>query len=102
MERASSVILIQRKKRSTEHVINVQTETPQTEEFQAQMGDEGTAVCLLCDCGARYLVQDSSTRRRIRGDSDHNSRDKQLNKQVAAEVAARGVARVLVPSPCKK
>ncbi|GLC74870.1 hypothetical protein PLESTF_001566300 [Pleodorina starrii] len=71
-------------------------------EFQAQMGDEGTAVCLLCDCGARYLVQDSSTRRRIRGASDHNSLDKQLNKQVAAEVAARSVARVLVPSPCKK
>ncbi|GIL69238.1 hypothetical protein Vretimale_12637 [Volvox reticuliferus] len=68
-------------------------------DFQAQLGTESSAVCLLCDCGARYLIQDTSARRRIRGDSTHNVPDKEVNKEIAEELAARGIAKVLVPSP---
>ncbi|GIL48856.1 hypothetical protein Vafri_5287 [Volvox africanus] len=69
------------------------------EDFQAELGTESLALCLLCDCGARYLVQDTSMRRRIRGDSAHNVLDKEMNKEIAEELAARGIARVLVHSP---
>ncbi|GIL69239.1 hypothetical protein Vretimale_12637 [Volvox reticuliferus] len=99
MERDSLVISTQPKKKSMVPARSAVTGTHQTEDFQAQLGTESSAVCLLCDCGARYLIQDTSARRRIRGDSTHNVPDKEVNKEIAEELAARGIAKVLVPSP---
>ncbi len=51
-----------------------------------------------CDCGAQYLVEDVGARRRIAGERQHNEADKEHNKAIAEELAARGIARVLQPS----
>ncbi|KXZ46322.1 hypothetical protein GPECTOR_45g192 [Gonium pectorale] len=67
--------------------------------YQAELGDSGTAILLMCDCGAWYLLNDQGDRRRIRGEGEANGLDKDHNKQIAAELAERGVARVLRPPP---
>ncbi len=54
------------------------------------------------DPWVRYLIQDVGARRRIRGDSAHNELDKDVNKEIAAELAERGIARVLMPSPFQR
>ncbi|KAG2424786.1 hypothetical protein HXX76_014210 [Chlamydomonas incerta] len=62
-------------------------------------GKSAIAVCLLCDCGARYMTFDLGKRRTIRGDSGHNEADKDHNKEMAMALAARGIQEVLRPSP---
>lgn len=66
--------------------------------FQEELGPDRVAVCIMCDCGAKYLVEDVGARRRIAGERQHNEADKEHNKAIAEELAARGIARVLQPS----
>ncbi|KAG2487511.1 hypothetical protein HYH03_013929 [Edaphochlamys debaryana] len=66
--------------------------------FQAELGDEGNALLLICDgCSARYLIQDMGGRRRITAAA--SEADKQHNRDIASELAGRGIAKILRVSP---
>ncbi|KAG2429687.1 hypothetical protein HYH02_013945 [Chlamydomonas schloesseri] len=68
-------------------------------ELHEQYGKSAIAVCLMCDCGARYLTYDLGKRITIRGDGGHNEGDKDHNKEMAMKLAERGIQVVLRPSP---
>ncbi|PNW83289.1 hypothetical protein CHLRE_05g232100v5 [Chlamydomonas reinhardtii] len=69
------------------------------QQLTEEHGQSAIALCLLCDCGARYMTFDLGTRRTIRGDGGHNEADKEHNKEMAVTLAARGIQVVLRPSP---
>ncbi|KAG2487512.1 hypothetical protein HYH03_013930 [Edaphochlamys debaryana] len=67
--------------------------------FQEELGpDNGHAVLLMCDdCNASYLIHDYGGRKKIT--SGNADMAKETNKAIASDLASRGVARVVRPSP---